>query len=304
MKIRDKVNDLDFFLKIVEAGSLTRAAVLLESSLPSMSRRLSQIERRFGVKLIDRNARRFKLTEKGEYFLENSQHILSLLEKMENNLQGEQDFLTGRLRIGSLNQFGKQHLAGWITEFAEQYPHLKIELLLSDSKVDLMEQELDFSFQIEVPLEIDYFSVPLIQGKKIYCASPEYFHNFGIPDSPYSLTDHHCLCLIRNRHTFSEWPFMENGKNTVVKVSPQLASSSSEIVHQWVLAGKGIAYKLNWDIQADLSSGKIVECLADFNPLHKNLYMVYLENNYTQLKYKYFIDFIKNKFGILTNNTF
>lgn len=68
MKIRDKVNDLEFFLKIVEAGSLTRAAVLLESSLPSMSRRLSQIEQRFGVKLIDRNSRRFKLTEKGNIF--------------------------------------------------------------------------------------------------------------------------------------------------------------------------------------------------------------------------------------------
>jgi len=95
---------------------------------------------------------------------------------------------------------------------------------------------------------------------------------------------------------------MENGKNRVVKVSPQLASSSSEIVHQWVLAGNVIAYKLNWDIQGDLSSGKIVECLVDFNPLHKNLYMVYLENNSTQPKYKYFIDFIKNKFGILTNN--
>ncbi|WEH93683.1 substrate binding domain-containing protein (plasmid) [Acinetobacter soli] len=227
---------------------------------------------------------------------------MSLLEKMENNLQGEQDFLTGRLRIGSLNQFGKQHLAGWIAEFAKQYPHLNIELLLSDSKVDLMEQELDFSFQIEVPLEIDYCSVPLIQGKKIYCASPEYFKKFGIPDNPYSLADHHCLCLIRNRHTFSEWPFMENGKNTIVKVSPQLSSSSSEIVHQWVLAGQGIAYKLNWDIQADLSSGKIVECLTEFNPLHRNLYMVYRENNSTQLKYKYFIDFIKNKFLILRNS--
>lgn len=95
---------------------------------------------------------------------------------------------------------------------------------------------------------------------------------------------------------------MENGKNTIVKVSPQLSSSSSEIVHQWVLAGQGIAYKLNWDIQADLSSGKIVECLTEFNPLHRNLYMVYLENNSTQLKYKYFIDFIKNKFLILKNS--
>ncbi len=105
-----------------------------------------------------------------------------------------------------------------------------------------MEQELDFSFQIEVPLEIDYCSVPLIQGKKIYCASPEYFKKFGIPDNPYSLADHHCLCSDqKSADTFSEWPFMENGKNTIVKVSPQLSSSSSEIVHQWVLAGQGIA---------------------------------------------------------------
>jgi DNA-binding transcriptional LysR family regulator len=295
MSAYDKISDLDFFLKIVEAGSLTRAAILLESSLPSMSRRLSQLEQRLGVKLIDRNARRFKLTEKGIFFLEQSQQIVSLIENMESNLQGQQDFLTGRLRIGSLNQFGKQRLAGWITEFAEQYPYLKIELLLSDSKVDLMEQELDFSFQIEIPLEADYMSVPVIQGKKIYCASPSYFQKYGKPANPQSLSDHQCLCLIRNRHTFNEWPFIDSGKNNIIKVTPYLASNSSEIIHKWALDGKGIAYKLNWDIKDDLDSGKLVECLEDFNPLHKSLYMVYLENNYTQPKIKYFADFIVKK---------
>ncbi|OUY06234.1 LysR family transcriptional regulator [Acinetobacter populi] len=298
MSTYDKVSDLEFFLKIVEAGSLTRAAILMESSLPSMSRRLSQLEQRLGVKLIDRNARRFKLTEKGQYFLEQTQQIVLLIENMENTLQSEQDFLTGKLRIGSLNQFGKQHLAGWITEFAEQYPYLKIELLLSDSRVDLMEQELDFSFQIEVPLEADYFSLPIIRGQKIYCASPEYFQKFGKPENPHHLTDHQCLCLIRNRHTFNDWPFMDSGKNTVIKVTPHLTSNSSEIIHKWALDGMGIAYKLNWDIREDLASGTLIECLDKFNPLHKNLYMVYLRNNYTQPKFRYFIDFIMKKIKI------
>lgn len=296
MSAYDKVSDLEFFLKIVEAGSLTRAAILMESSLPSMSRRLSQLELRLGVKLIDRNARRFKLTDKGEFFLENTRQIVSLIEKMENNLQAEQEFLTGRLRIACLNQFGKQYLAGWIAEFNQLYPHLKIELLLSDSKVDLMEQELDFSFQIEVPLELDYCAIPLIEGKKIYCASPEYLDRFGIPLNPYDLRDHRCLCLIRNRHTFNDWPFWDNGKNLNIKVTPYLSSDSSEVVHNWVLNGLGIAYKLNWDIQKDIASGAIIECLETFNPLHKNLYLVYLANNQSQLKYIHFIDFIENKF--------
>jgi DNA-binding transcriptional LysR family regulator len=295
MSAYDKVSDLDFFLKIVEAGSLTRAAILMESSLPSMSRRLSQLELRLGVKLIDRNARRFKLTDKGEFFLENTRQIVSLIEKMENNLQAEQEFLTGRLRIACLNQFGKQYLANWIAEFNQLYPHLKIELLLSDSKVDLIEQELDFSFQIEVPLELDYCAMPLIEGKKIYCASPEYLERFGNPLNPYELRDHRCLCLIRNRHTFNDWPFMDNGKNLNIKVTPYLSSDSSEIVHNWVLNGLGIAYKLNWDIQKDISSGAIIECLETFNPLHKNLYLVYLVNSQSQLKHSYFIEFIKNK---------
>ncbi|GAA5012466.1 LysR family transcriptional regulator [Acinetobacter puyangensis] len=295
MSAYDKVSDLEFFLKIVEAGSLTRAAILMESSLPSMSRRLSQLEQRLGVKLIDRNARRFKLTEKGQYFLEQTQQIVLLIENMENNLQSEQDFLTGKLRIGSLNQFGKQHLAGWIAEFSEQYPYLKIELLLSDSRVDLMEQELDFSFQIEVPLEADYFSLLIIRGQKIYCASPEYFQKFGKPENPHHLTDHQCLCLIRNRHTFNDWPFMDSGKNIVIKVTPHLISNSSEIIRKWALDGMGIAYKLNWDIREDLASGTLIECLDKFNPMHKNLYMVYLRNNYTQPKFRYFIDFIMKK---------
>jgi DNA-binding transcriptional LysR family regulator len=295
MSTYDKVSDLEFFLKIVEAGSLTRAAILMESSLPSMSRRLSQLELRLGVKLIDRNARRFKLTDKGEFFLENTRQIVSLIDKMENNLQAEQEFLTGRLRIACLNQFGKQYLAGWIAEFNQLYPHLKIELLLSDSKVDLIEQELDFSFQIEVPLELDYCAIPLIEGKKIYCASPEYLDRFGIPLNPYDLRDHRCLCLIRNRHTFNDWPFIDNGKNLNIKVPPYLSSDSSEIVHNWVLNGLGIAYKLNWDIEKDLASGVIIECLEAFNPLHKNLYLVYVTNNHPQLKHTYFIEFIKNK---------
>ena len=81
-----------------------------------------------------------------------------------------------------------------------------------------------------------------------------------------------------------------------IKATPYLSSNSSDVVHNWVLNGLGIAYKLNWDIQKDIASGAIIECLETFNPLHKNLYLVYLANNQSQLKYIHFIDFIENKF--------
>ncbi|MHA3049997.1 LysR family transcriptional regulator [Acinetobacter sp. ANC 4639] len=295
MSACDKVNDLEFFLKIVEAGSLTRAAILLESSLPSMSRRLSQLEQRLGVKLIDRNARRFKLTEKGQYFLEQTQQIVLLIENMENTLQSGQEVLNGILRIGSLIQFGKGHLAGWITEFSTQHPNLKIELILSDSKTDLLEQELDFSFQIEAPVGIEYGVMQVFQGKKIYCASPEYLQKYGIPSHPKDLIEHNCICLIRNRHTFNEWSFMDYDHEISIKVSPKLASDSSDIVRQWVLDGLGIAYKLNWDIHPDLVSGKIVECLEEFNPFKKSLYLVYLRDQAKYSKYLAFLNFIHEK---------
>lgn len=300
MRSQDKVNDLEFFLKIVEAGSLTRAAILLESSLPSISRRLSQLEQRFGVRLIDRNARRFKLTEKGKYFLEQTQHIVQLIENMENSLQSEQEILSGDLRIGCLIQFGKRHLASWITEFAQQHPNLKIELILSDSRADLIEQELDFSFQIEVPAGIEYGVKPVFQGKKIYCASPGYLKKYGTPQHPKDLIEHNCICLIRNRHTFNEWTFMDANNEITMKVSPQLASDSSDIVRQWVLDGVGIAYKLNWDIQADLASGQILECLEDFNPFQKNLYLVYLADKAKRSKHLAFLNFIMQKSEQLT----
>lgn len=162
--------------------------------------------------------------------------------------------------------------------------------------MDLIEEELDFSFQIEIPTASDLCAITLVQGKKIYCASPKYLQKFGMPQHPQEIVHHHCLCLIRNRHTFNEWTFQEANNVIHMKVLPQLASNSSEIVHQWVLNGLGIAYKLNWDIQADLSSGKIIECLAEFNPAHKNLYLVYQANKATQAKHQSFLNFIKEKF--------
>jgi len=293
----DHISDLGLFAQVAAAGSLTRAAHNLNSSPPAVSRRLAAMESRLGVRLIERTARRFRLTEEGGLLLERAQQILAQIEEAETEASSRSGQLKGRLRIGALLQLGRQQIAPLVARFAQQHVQLQVELVLSDATMDLVDDDLDLLLQIDVPDSPNTVARKLAQSRRVFCASPAYLAASGRPRRPDDLLAHDCLCVLRGRRVLKRWKVRDEHGSREIQVMPRLSSSSGEVIHNWVLAGHGIGLKLLWDVADDLAAGRLEECLPDFNDETVDLYAVYAQRRYQPPKIRAFMEILSDYFA-------
>ena len=273
--MQDEINDFDFFITLASSKSMTRASIELDIPLPTISRKLAKLEALYNRRLINRSARQFELTESGKLLLDRSVYISSLMKQVHDEVSQNQSSFSGKLRIGSLNYLGRSKLGDLIAQFNLLHPSLEIELILSDSKMDLVEDELDILFQLEQPNHVINDSEVLINTQRIFCASPQYFAKYGYPTHPLDLLSHRCICLIRNRHIYQDWKYTMNNETFEIRVHPFLKSNNAEVTHQWMLQGYGIGYRLQHEIQFELEKGTLIECFQSYHSSKLSLYMVY-----------------------------
>jgi DNA-binding transcriptional LysR family regulator len=290
--MKDEIGDLRLFVRMVAAGSLSETARRLNSSLPAMSRRLAAMEARLGVRLIDRGSRHFALTEEGSVLYERGIGILAELDATEAEISANVSAPQGHIRVGTLLEIGRRRFAPLIAEFSKQYPRVSVELVLNDSEVDLMGEELDVGLLADQPTDGNLISRPLISSRRVVCASPEYIAKRGVPDRPEDLLRHDCIRLVRGRHVFDRWTFLENNKPREVRVNGTLLTNHSEVMHEWTLMGRGLGFKALWDIEDELRDGRLVEVLAPFACNEINLYAVYPTRTRLPLRVRVFIDFV------------
>lgn len=291
----DSVNELQLFVEIVQAGSLTRAAVSLGSSPPAISRRLAALEARLGVRLIERSARRFELNEAGSAFYERAQGILADLKDAEAEVISHAQNLSGHLRIGTMPRLARTRLAPYIARFAQLYPQLKLEFRTSERPLDLVEDGLDILFQIDVPSAANVVARRLVQSRFVLCASPAYLKRRGKLVTPDDLMRHDCLCFMRGSYLMNRWAVQEEGVVREVTVEPRLVSNSGDVLYQWIQDGFGIGMQFLWDVEEDLAEGRLVECLAPFTDMPFSLYAVYEYKGYRSPKIERFLKFMDDQ---------
>lgn len=273
--MQDEISDLDFFITLASSKSMTRASIEMDIPLPTVSRKLAKLEYFYGKRLMNRSARQFDLTEAGKLLLDRSIYISSLMKQVHEEVSQNVNSFAGKLRIGSLNYLGRSKLGDLIAKFSVPHPNLEIELILSDSKMDLVENELDILFQLEQPNNVIYNSEVLLDTRRIFCASPKYFNKFGYPTHPLDLLNHRCICLIRNRHIYQDWKYSINDEIFEIHVHPYLKSNNAEVTHQWMIQGFGIGYRLYHEVKQELEDGILIECFKDNHSSELSLYMVY-----------------------------
>jgi DNA-binding transcriptional LysR family regulator len=289
--MKDEISDLRLFVRMVTAGSLSETARRLHSSLPAMSRRLTAMEARLGVRLIDRGPRRFALTEEGSVLYERGIGILAELDATEAEIAASVSAPQGHIRVGAPLEIGRRRLAPLIAEFSKRYPQVSIELVLNDSYTDVVGDDLDVGLIIDQPTDGYVISRQLLSSRRVVCASPEYIAKHGVPETPEDLLQHDCIRLVRGRHVFDQWTFMENNKIREVQVRGTLQTNNSEVMHGWALMGRGIGLKALWDIEDELRDGRLVEVLAPFAHNVINLYAVYPSRTHLPPRVRVFIDF-------------
>ncbi|HLZ82646.1 MAG TPA: LysR family transcriptional regulator [Caulobacteraceae bacterium] len=290
--MNDEISDIRLFVRMVAAGSLSETARRLNSSLPAMSRRLSAMEHRLGARLIDRSTRRFALTEEGALLYERGTLILADIDQVEAEVGARTQAPRGHIRVGAPLEIGRRRIAPLVGAFTREHPGVTVELVLSDSRANIVGDDLDLALHTDQPLDGDIITRLVLPSRRAVCASPEYIARHGRPETPADLLRHDCIQLVRGHQLFDRWTFVDNGKPLEVRVPRTLSTNSAEVVHDWILAGHGLGLKALWDIEEDLAEGRLVELLAPYIDSEINLYVIYRTRTHLPNRVRLFIDFV------------
>jgi DNA-binding transcriptional LysR family regulator len=290
--VADEIAEIQLFVEIIKAGNLSAAARALNSSPAAMSRGLSALEARLGVRLVTRTSRTFELTEEGQLFYDRCFRIVEDIADAEAEASAQSGTVKGKLRIGAPMELGRRLIAPLIAKFAQKFPRIEVHLMLSDSGLDVIDDGLDIALRLGLPSDASVIAKKILTTQRIVCASPAYFKRHGKPTHPEDLRQHDCIRLVRGRRIFDSWVFQENGERFEVAVSGTLTTTSGEVVHDWVRAGRGIALKACWDLERDLADGTVVQCLGDYWCDEIDLFAISANRKHLSPRTRAFLDYI------------
>ena len=289
--------DLAFFSLLARQPSLAAAAQIIGVTPPAVSRRLAALEKRLGVRLLNRTTRRLSLTPEGERYLEDGDQILRDIENLERSLSESRGTPRGLLRINASFGFGRRHLAPLISDFVKTWPNVEIILQLSDRPLDLTEHALDIGIRFGMPPDSRILARKIATNRRLLCASPDYLAQHGVPLEPRDLLAHRCIVIRENDRAFNNWQLTDGKQQTMVKVRSPLAVNHGEIAVDWALAGHGIVLRSEWDIAADLRRGDLVRVLAPWVGASADIHAVYPTRHHLSAKVRVFLDFLAARFG-------
>jgi LysR family transcriptional regulator, transcriptional activator for dmlA len=285
-------SDLSLFALVARHRNLAAAARELGVTPPAVSKRLAQLERRLGVRLMNRTTRRLSLTPEGELYLSNGSRILDELSELEHLVTQSRGEPTGLLRVNASFGFGRARIAPAVSEFVARYPAMKILLHLTERPMNLQQEGFDLGIRFgEVP-DARINSRLLLENRRMVCASPDYLAGHGEPSAPHDLPRHACIVLRENESAYGTWHFSRAKRTETVKVDGALASNDGSVVLHWALEGRGIVVRSQWEIKRHLASGELVRLLTDWALPDANIHAIYLERNQLSVKLRTFVDFL------------
>lgn len=291
-----KFREISTFVEVVNRGSLS-AAARAEGIAPAMiGRRLDALEARLGVKLLQRTTRRLALTDEGAAFLEDCQRILAELEEAEAAVSERSARATGNLVVSAPAGFGRQHVAPLLPSFLAEHRELSVNLNLSDRIVDLIGEGVDMAIRIAALTDSNLVSVKLADNQRVVVASPAYLKRHGTPQTLADLARHQCLA-ISSEGSQRGWTFQENGKPVTLKVSGNLVCNDGAVLHDWALAGRGLAWRSMWEVGPSIRAGKLHTVLDGFTAPGNDIYAVFAQRRHLPLRIRAFVDFLRRTYA-------
>lgn len=289
--------DLAFFCQLARQPSLAAAAQQLGVTPPAVSRRLAALERRLGVRLLNRTTRRLSLTPEGERYVEDGAALLRELEALERSLTASRESPRGLLRVNASFGFGRRHLGPAIADFASAWPEVEVVLQLSDRPLDLAEHALDVAIRFGPPPDARVLARKLASNRRLLCAAPAYLAARGAPLEPRQLAAHECIVIRENQHAFNNWQLTDGTQQVLVKVRGRLAANHGEVAVDWALAGHGIVLRSEWDVAGELRAGRLQRVLAPWRGSAADIHAVYPQRLQLSAKLRVFLDFLAARFA-------
>ncbi|QGU87405.1 LysR family transcriptional regulator [Erwinia sorbitola] len=292
----DKLDEMAVFVAVVQQGSLAAAARTLRRSPAAVTRALAALESRLAVSLIERTTRRLSPTSAGLALFERAKGLLEDYQQALAASAGNQ--LSGKIRLTAPVQFGRQHITPLVLTFLELYPDIQIDLMLSDSYQDLIEQGLDMAVRIGQLRDSSLIATEVGQVQRMLVASPGYLRRCGTPLTPAMLTGHHLIASAAPAAQ-REWRFGGEAHQERVRITPRFTVNEVEAQLIAARGNKGIARLLSYQVYDDLQRGTLCEVLAEFRPSAVPVQLVAQSVKYMPAKVRAFWDLARTSLPAL-----
>jgi DNA-binding transcriptional LysR family regulator len=261
-----------------------------------IGRRLDALEERLGVKLLVRTTRKLSLTFEGSAFLEDCQRIVNDMQNAEASVSAGGVKASGHVRVSAPAGFGRKHVAPLIPAFASAHTEVSVALDLSDRMVDLVNEGFDCAVRFGELPDSSLVSLRLGENRRVCVAAPAYLARRGTPRTLADLAHHNCLALAAGVNQQRGWTFQQEGKIVSIKVSGTLECSDGAVLHDWCLAGHGLAWRSSWEAGEDIAAGRLVTVLDAFAAPPIGIHAVFPQRRHLPLRVRLFLDFLKHTY--------
>ena len=284
----DRFDAMRILLATVDAGSLSGGSRSLRMPLPTVSRKVSELEAHLGTRLLVRARRGLLLTEAGSAFVEASRRLLGDLQEAERAASGEYRTPRGELRVTASIMFGKIHVAPMAIDFMQAFSEVQVRLVLADNVVDLPENHLDVAIRIGPLPDSSLVARRVGSVRWMTCASPDYLARRGIPKTPDDLLEHDCIAFEGLQQSRS-WVFGNRAKP--VHINPRYSVNTADAVIDAASVGVGVARVTSYQAAQAIQAGALVSVLSDYVPDHLPVHLVHSGHALLPLKTRAFLDF-------------
>lgn len=274
---REDLSDLAMFLAVAEEKSFTRGAIRLGLSQATLSQTISNFEQRLGYKLLARTTRSVRTTEAGQRLLDKVRPAFADIDAEMRVLAETRDTPSGSIRLTAILHPAQTRLLPALEGFRKAYPRVKVEIFVDHAFVDIVAGGFDAGIRFGDRIEKDMIAVPIGPPSRVaVVASPDYAARHPLPQNPRELAEHDCINYrMASAGNIFRWRFWENEQVLDVKVEGMLTVNDGILIEQAVLAGQGLAYMFEDQVDQHLKSGRLIRCLEDWCPPTPGYHLYY-----------------------------
>ncbi|GBU14422.1 transcriptional regulator [Enterobacterales bacterium] len=289
----DRIDLMQTLVRIVESGSLSAAAAQLNTSQPTISRRLQSLERMLGAKLILRTTHAMKLTDDGERCYQQAKLLLERWAALEDELRGAGDEPVGTLRVRAPHAFGQDQMIEPLTRYLQRYPRVTIDWMLNDRTPDFMSEDIDCAIQVGKVDDPSMIALLLAEVPRIMVATPELLRQTPmnqvseLAQLPWVSFSTFYRNEVTLRHD-------SDGKTESCLITPRMATDSLYAVRKAALLGLGAAVVSAWVVREDIAEGRLQQILPGWNALPLPVYLVYPYSTYYPARLRKFFEMMRS----------
>jgi DNA-binding transcriptional LysR family regulator len=291
------LDNIAVFVRVVELGNLSAAGRDMRLSPAVASNRIKELEKRLGVRLLNRTTRQLMPTEHGRVFYEGAKRILEAVDEAEAAVSTISGQPRGTIRVTAPLGIGRRLIASGIPEFRDRYPEIEVRLRLSDHNVDILREGIDVAFKLGQLEDSSLRMRGILECERVVVASPTYLQKRGEPQVPADLVSdrHDCLMLRFPGVKEHAWTFQTADGLKKVEVSGPYDSDDGDVITGWALAGRGIANKPRFDVEPFIRDGRLKIILRDTPPPAMQLAALYPHKNFQDPKVRLLLDFMAER---------